>query len=142
MRFRAERYDCAIISCFLLSHFTGRPSRGRAIFKSDVVIDDNLVWLAYKIGQSWSALALHLRFDAAEISTIERECSRLSDAAIRMLRSWKKRMGSKATYIRLYHALAHESVGRKDLAEMIWTHESSAVVSFVFLTISVVDFFV
>lgn len=135
MRLRAERYAYAIIHVLLFPHFLGDPSPLDLKIEPGVVIDENLERLAFNIRASWVTLARRLGFAEAEITEIKFNSRQLSDAAYRMLMIWKQRMGSEATYITLSNAL--KDVGRMDLGEWI---QYSAVVSFVFLTISVADY--
>ena len=73
--------------------------------------------MSKKLESEWKALARRLKFDGGDITSFEAENRRHAEKVFKMLREWKYRKGSEATYIVLYSALSHEFVGRKDLAE-------------------------
>ena len=77
--------------------------------------DYHLEGLSLKLGNSWEALARRLGCDT-EGSNTSKET--YTEKQLAMLRKWKQRLGSGATYEALWKALCHEFVGRKDLAEM------------------------
>ena len=73
--------------------------------------------LSIKLGSEWKALARRLKFEGGDITSFEAESGRYSEKVFKMLREWKYREGSEATYSVLYSALSDELVGRKDLAK-------------------------
>ena len=73
--------------------------------------------MSKKLGSKWEALARRLKFERGDITSFEGESGRYSEKVFKMLREWKYREGSEATYSVLYSALSDELVGRKDLAE-------------------------
>ena len=79
---------------------------------------DELELLSKKVGLWWP-LGRRLKFDDAELIGFDKDSDVWSEKAFAMLRTWKQRYGSSATYIVLYDALCHEFVGRKDLAEKL-----------------------
>ena len=73
--------------------------------------------MSKKLGSKWEALARRLKFEVGDITSFEAERREHAEKVFRMLREWKYREGSEATYSVLYSALSDELVGRKDLAE-------------------------
>ena len=73
--------------------------------------------MSKKLGSEWEALARRLKFEGGDITSFEAESRRHAEKVFKMLREWKYREGSEATYSVLYGALSHELVRRKDLAE-------------------------
>ena len=73
--------------------------------------------MSIKLGSEWKALARRLKFEGGDITSFEAESGRYSEKVFKMLREWKYREGSEATYSVLYSALSDELVRRKDLAE-------------------------
>ena len=72
--------------------------------------------MSKKLESEWKALARRLNL-GGDIISFEAENRRHAEKVFKMLREWKYRNGSEATYSVLYSALSHEFVGRKDLAE-------------------------
>ena len=79
--------------------------------------DEDLENLAKQLGRSWDDLAPRLQFTNVEISGFDDENRMLAKKASNMLRKWKEKCGSDATYWVLCDALCHNLVNRKDLAE-------------------------
>ena len=73
--------------------------------------------MSARVGNSWKKLARELGFHEAEIIGFDKENKEYAKKPLKMLQVWKGKKTQKATYRVLYEALAHELVGRKDLAE-------------------------
>ena len=74
--------------------------------------------LSRKLGDDWRTLALRLGLEWEEVNALHLLNKKLADkAANEMLRVWKIRKESAATYQALYDALCHEQVACKALAE-------------------------
>ena len=73
--------------------------------------------LSIKLGNEWKPLARRLNFKDGDITSFEVENESHAEKVFEMLRGWKYRKGSEATYSVLYSALSDELVRRKDLAE-------------------------
>ena len=73
--------------------------------------------MSIKLGSEWKTLARRLKFEGGDITSFEAESGRYSEKVFKMLREWKYREGSEASYSVLYSALSDELVRRKDLAE-------------------------
>lgn len=78
---------------------------------------EELESLSVGLGETWKSLAPKLLFSVVEIEAFDEANVRLREKAYRMLRSWKEREGSHATYQVLHDALSHELVQRRDLVE-------------------------
>lgn len=80
--------------------------------------DYHLEGLSLKLGNSWEALARRLGCEKADTDGFNTSKETYTEKQLAMLKKWKQRLGSDATYEVLWDALCHEFVGRKDLAEM------------------------
>ncbi|KAL9978768.1 hypothetical protein ACROYT_G016323 [Oculina patagonica] len=78
--------------------------------------DEDLERLSSRIAERWIILGRRLNVEEQRLIAFDMECMDLSEKAYRMLQHWKQRDGSAASYRVLHDALAHEFVGRKDLA--------------------------
>ena len=85
--------------------------------------------MSVKLGRSWEALAPRLDFENAEIQGFIHNCKTYPRIQLEMLQTWKQKLGSKATYLVLFHALCDELVNRKDLAEMFCVSNNHAAES-------------
>ena len=91
--------------------------------KESIVCDYDLEKLSKSIAKDWLNLGRRLGVSDAELDEIdERWRGYLSEMAYRMLRLWKQKNASNATYRILYQALCDETVQRRDLAEKICFH--------------------
>ena len=77
---------------------------------------DDLEDLSEHISNSWRRLGRRLVFCGEELDEFDQK-RRIADKAYAMLRVWKQRDASKATYSVLCKALRHKRVQRRDLAE-------------------------
>ena len=78
--------------------------------------NDELEQLANETGDSWKKLARRLNLEL-RIPDIDDQNKQLSEKAYQMLLEWKQRNAVNATYEKLFEALKHNLVGRRDLAE-------------------------
>ena len=85
--------------------------------------------MSLKLGKSWVALARRLNFENAEIEGFTYNDQMYPTMQFSMLQKWKQRLGSKATYQVLFHALCDELVSRKDLAETFCVSNNHAAES-------------
>ena len=88
-----------------------------ALIRDGTPEPEDLERLSKKMGTSWKSFALILGFEEAEIVEFDYEYKEVAKKAYQMLRRWKERDGTKATYEVLYSALTHNLVQRRDLAE-------------------------
>ena len=77
---------------------------------------DELEALGYEIAELWTKLGRHLKVDESKLEEI-RQAQLLSDKGYHMLKFWKQKNGSGATYQALCDALKDNLVQRQDLAE-------------------------
>ena len=78
---------------------------------------DELQSLARKLGDEWKRVGRSLHFEDSELTGIVKDNDEFFEQKYAMLRKWKERDGSTATYIVLYEALCNENVNRRDLAQ-------------------------
>ena len=102
---------------------------GKQRIKHGVVVTDELELLSVRLGTSWKALARRLGIDEPEIVEFDYASVKHRDKAYQMLMSWKEREGSQATYLVLHHALSHEYVQLRELAEMLCIDARPVLVS-------------
>ena len=95
--------------------------------KAGKVSDKDLQLLSGKlVGDKWKKLGRRLEVDEAKISAYHKQHEELDEKAYHMLRDWKERKGSGATYEVLYDALCDEErVACRNLAEEICCVQSS-----------------
>ena len=77
--------------------------------------------LSTRLGDSWETLGRRLNFHDAEMTGFDDENKKLAKKAFCMLRAWREKYSSQATYQVLYDALCHGFVNRRDLAEEFCT---------------------
>ena len=92
------------------------------VLKEGIVCDEDLEELSISIGKDWMRLGRRLGVSHPELDEIEERWPYLREKAYRMLRSWKQKNSSNATYRILRQALCHEFVKRRNLAEKICFH--------------------
>ena len=92
------------------------------------MVNDELKLLSFKI-ENWRSLARRLHFMDAEIKEFDIKKENVNEKVYLMLRKWKLRNGSGATYEVLYHALCHPYVNHHDLAYKFCIAASSSLVS-------------
>ena len=85
--------------------------------KKGRVVGEELEALSQRLGRSWKNDAQRIPMKEKRKMGFRKEGDRYSEAAYIMLRNWKKRAGSDATYQVLYDFLCHTVVNRRDLAE-------------------------
>ena len=110
------------------------------VIKAGVIKDDELEELSEKLGNSWKPLARRLGFNMSEITGFHKANEEYTEKALSMLKKWKEKVGSGATYWEMYVGLCHEYVTRRDLAEEICCQDSPVsheVSSFSWFQISV-----
>ncbi|PFX20316.1 Receptor-interacting serine/threonine-protein kinase 1 [Stylophora pistillata] len=108
-----------------LSHrFISREDLAEKYFKQGLPSHDELEVLSADIGSEWKQLGYRLSFSHQELQKIDLNERHLSWKAYQMLKEWKIKNGSKATYQTLYAALSHRSISRKDLAVKFSPHST------------------
>ena len=70
-----------------------------------------------EIGEKWIKLGRRLDVNDAELQEINHGHDQLSEKGYHMLKHWRQKKGSSATYQALCDGLKHRLVLRKDLAE-------------------------
>ena len=85
--------------------------------KNGTPTDDELEALGYEIAELWRKLARRLKVDESKLEEISQAHELLSDKGFHMLKCWKQKNGSGATYQALCDALKDNLVQRQDLAE-------------------------
>ena len=78
---------------------------------------DELEELGAEIGEKWIKLGRRLSLQDAELQEISRGHDQLSEKGYYMLKDWRQKKGSAATYQALCEGLEHKLVQRQDLAE-------------------------
>ena len=73
--------------------------------------------LTSKLGDAWKKLGRRLKIQEQKLDDLNKLNEILSEKGYKMLIHWKEVDGSAATYEILGHALLHELVNRRDLAE-------------------------
>ena len=73
--------------------------------------------MGFEIGEHWKKLGRRLAVSEPNIREINEAHDQLSEKGFHMLKYWKQREGSAATYLALCEALQDTLVDRKDLAE-------------------------
>ena len=86
--------------------------------KQGVPSDEELEQLSLQL-ENWKELGRRLKIEEKTLATIDDDCREKRKKIRRMLRHWKERDGSTATYKVLHDALCHQFVNRRDLAERL-----------------------
>ena len=86
------------------------------LVKQGVLSNEDLQWLSHEL-ENWEELGLRLKIEEATLTEIDRDYRRKHKNIYKMLRHWKEKDGSAATYTVLHDALCHPLVSRRDLAE-------------------------
>ena len=89
------------------------------VVKAGTPSDVDLRELADHIRATWKTLARRLDVRDSALDEIDHSNEALWEKGYHMLRHWKRRGGTSATYTVLYDALHHELVMRPDLVEKI-----------------------
>ena len=108
---------CKLMRFLLLLIFTFMWFLGAAV-KEGIPSDEDLELLSVKV-EKWKTLGRRLKIGDAELTALHQENEELSEKAYIMLKKWKQKNASEATYRCLYDALCHKSMNRKDLAQEI-----------------------
>ena len=106
---------CKLMRFLLLLIFTFMRFLGAAV-KEGIPSDEDLELLSVKV-EKWKTLGRRLIIEEAELTALQQENEGLSEKAYAMLKKWKQKNASEATYRCLYDALCHKLMNRKDLAE-------------------------
>ena len=86
--------------------------------KQGVPSDEELEQLSLQL-ENWEELGRRLKIEEETLAAIENDYREKRKKIHKMLRYWKARDGSTATYIVLHDALCHQFVNRRDLAESL-----------------------
>ena len=86
--------------------------------KQGVPSDEELEQLSLQL-ENWEELGRRLKIEEKTLATINDDYREKRKKIRRMLRHWKERDGSTATYKVLHDALCHQFVNRRDLAERL-----------------------
>ena len=78
---------------------------------------EELEELGAEIAKKWRALGRRLGVSDAELEGINESHDQLSEKGYHMLKHWRQKTGSAATYQALCDGLEHKLVQRQDLAE-------------------------
>ena len=89
-----------------------------AVVKEGIPSNEDLERLSKKV-VTWKPLGRRLKIEEAELEALNQENEKLSEKAFAMLKKWKQKNASEATYRCLYDALCHKLMNRKDLAQEI-----------------------
>ena len=108
---------CKLMRFLLLLIFTFMRFFGAAV-KEGIPSDEDLELLSVKVVK-WKTLGRRLIIEEAELTAINQENEGLSEKAYAMLKKWKQKNASEATYRCLYDALCHILMKRRDLAQEI-----------------------
>ena len=87
------------------------------VVKRGTPCDDELKYLASKLGNSWKKLGRRLKIQDLKLDDLNKLNEHLSEKGWKMFMHWKEVNGSAATYEILDHALLHGLVNRRDLGE-------------------------
>ena len=87
------------------------------ILKEGILSRDDHAGLSNSISEDWRRLGLLLGIRVEDLDNIDQRRRDYFDKAHEMLRSWKEKNASNATYRFLCQALCHECLNRRDLAE-------------------------
>ena len=94
--------------------------------KQGVPSDEDLERLSLKL-KKWKTLGRRLQIEEVKLMMIDDENTEFIEKIYKMLRHWKERNGSTATYTILHDALCHPLVNRTDLAEQLITGNISLI---------------
>jgi len=87
------------------------------VLKEGVVKDELLEALAKDISDKWTNLGRRLNIEESKLQAISKDFDSVHERAFQMLKHWKQKQGSGASYKSLSTALKHHLIERKDLAE-------------------------
>ena len=86
--------------------------------KQGVPSDEELEQLSLQL-KNWEELGRRLKIEEKTLATIDVNYRKKRKKIRKMLRYWKERDGSTATYKVLHDALCHQFVNHRDLAERL-----------------------
>ena len=86
------------------------------LVKHGIPTYDELEWISLGL-RKWRELGRLLQIEEESLTNIDQRHSKITKKGYKMLRHWKERNGSAATYMVLHNALCHPLVDRRDLAE-------------------------
>ena len=86
--------------------------------KQGVPSDEELEQLSLQL-ENWEELGRRLKIEEKTLATIDDDYREKRKKICKMLRYWKERDGSTATYKVLHDALCHQFVNHRDLAERL-----------------------
>ena len=86
--------------------------------KQGVPSDEELEQLSLQL-ENWEELGRRLQIEEATLTAFDDDYRRKRKKIYKMLRHWKEKDGSAATYTVLHDALCHKFVNRADLAERL-----------------------
>ena len=89
------------------------------LVKQGVPSDEELERLSHQL-ENWKAVGRRLKIKEETLTAFDNDNKDSFEKIYKMLRHWKKRDGSAATYKVLQDALCHDLVNRADLAEQPW----------------------
>ena len=88
------------------------------LVKEGVPSDEELKWLSHQL-ENWEELGCRLKIGEATLTAFDDDYRKNRQKIYKMLRHWKQKDGSAATYMVLHDALCHQFVNRTDLAEKL-----------------------
>ena len=88
------------------------------LVKQGVPSDEELEWLSHQL-ENWEKLGRRLEIEEATLTAFDDNYKKKRQKIYKMLRYWKKKDGSDATYTVLHDALCYQFVNRTDLAEKL-----------------------
>ena len=88
------------------------------LVKQGVPSDEELEWLSHQL-ENWEELGRRLEIEEATLTAFDDDYRKKRQKIYKMLRHWKKKDGSDATYTVLDDALCYQFVNRTDLAEKL-----------------------
>ena len=88
------------------------------LVKQEVPSDEDLEWLSHQL-ENWQELGRRLEIEEATLTAFDDDYKKKRQKIYKMLRHWKEKDGSAATYKVLHDGLCHEFVKRTDLAEKL-----------------------
>ena len=80
--------------------------------------DEELEWLSHQL-EDWEELGRRLKIEEVTLRAIDDDYRSKRQKIHKMLRHWKAKDGSTATYMVIHDALCHQFVNRTDLAERL-----------------------
>lgn len=98
------------------------------VLKEGVPKDEELEGLGRDISDQWLTLGRRLKVEESKLQAIDKDFDSLQERGFQMLKHWRQKEGSGATYKALSVALKNKLLQRKDLAEKYcWKRQYSCV---------------